>query len=289
MKLILGIPKGSLQEKTIELFKKAGFNIVASKRSYYPATNDPELEVILVRAQEMARFVENKVMDAGLTGKDWILETKARVKEVAELDYAKQGLGRVRWVIAVPQNSNIKSVKDLNGKTIATELVNVTKEFLKKRKVKARVEFSWGATEAKCPKLADAIVELTETGRSLKENNLREIETVLESTTRLIANKEAWKNKWKKEKILSIKMLLESVLLAEKKAMLEMNVNKKNFKKLIKILPCMKSPTVSKLFGEEGYAVKVAVNKEDIPKIIPKIKKAGATDILEFELEKVVV
>lgn len=288
-KLKLGIPKGSLQEATIGLFKKAGFEITTSDRSYYPSINDPEIEVMLVRAQEMARFVEDGAIDAGITGKDWVAETNAKVVEVAELLYAKQGLNKVKWVLAVPGNSKINSVKDLNGKRISTELVQITKKWLKKKGVKAKVEFSWGATETKCPKLADAIVELTETGSSLKANRLRIVEPLFESTTRLIVNRKSWLDRWKKEKIELIKMLLLSVLMAKKRVMLEMNVSKENLQRLVNVLPCMKSPTIAELYGGKGYAVKAAVDREDIAKIIPLIKKAGATDILEYEFEKVIL
>lgn len=288
MKLRLGIPKGSLQEATLSLFSKAGFEITVSGRSYYPSINDGEIEVVMVRAQEMARYVEQGVLDAGITGADWVMENGARVKEVSELLYAKQGMGKVKWVLAVPENSEIKTAKGLGGKLVATELVNVTKKWLRMRGINARVEFSWGATETKCPALADAIVELTETGSSLRANKLRIIETVMESSTRLIANRGAWRDKWKRDKIKNIEMLLQSVLLARRKSMLEMNVSGKNLRKLVKALPCMKSPTVAKLMGNGGYSVKVAVGKEGVPQAIALAKKNGATDILEFELAKVV-
>ncbi|MFH1588558.1 MAG: ATP phosphoribosyltransferase [Candidatus Diapherotrites archaeon] len=287
-KLVVGIPKGSLQEATIDLFNKAGIEIKVSSRSYYPSINDSEIDVIMVRAQEMARYVEDGVIDVGFTGNDWVQECNAKVTEIVELVYAKQSMNKVKWVLAVPENSKINSAKDLNRKIIATELVNVTKKWLKKNKVKAKVEFSWGATETKCPYLADAIVELTETGSTLRKNNLRIVDTIMESSTRMIANKNALKNKWKKEKIEFIKILLEAVLEAKKRVLLEMNVNKKNFKKLISILPAMKYPTISPLYQEQGYAVKIAVEKSFVPKLIPKIKKYGGTDILEYELLKVI-
>ncbi|GAF86602.1 unnamed protein product, partial [marine sediment metagenome] len=247
MKMKLGIPKGSLQESTVKLFKKAGFNIDANGRSYFPEIDDPEIECMLIRAQEMSRYVEEGVLDFGLTGKDWILENKSDVKEVADLIYAKRGLGKVKWVLAVPDDSDIKTVKDLKGKKIATEAVNLTKEYLKKNKVRAKVEFSWGATEVKPPELADAIVEITETGSSLRANNLRIVDTLLESTTKLIANKDSWKDKEKREKVQNIAMLLQGAISAEEKVGLMMNVKKKDVKKLLEILPALQKPTISEL------------------------------------------
>lgn len=286
-KLKLGVPKGSLQTATFEIFRKAGLELVSNGRSYYPKCSDPEIDVVMVRAQEMARYVEDGVLDAGITGNDWVLENNAKIIEVAELKYAKQTQNPVRWVVAVPEASKIRSIKDLEGKLIATELVSVTKKFLKKQGINAKVEFSWGATETKCPALVDAIVELTETGSSLRENKLRIVDSILESTTRLIANKEGWKDEWKKEKIRNINMLLQSVLLGRNKVMLEMNVTENNLEKLTSVLPCMKSPTVAKL-ADGDYSVKVAANKQDVAWIIPLAKKNGAKDILEFELAKVV-
>lgn len=289
MKLVFGIPKGSLEEKTLGLFKKAGFEINVNRRSYFPSIDDPEIEIMMARAQEMPKFIEDGVIDVGITGRDWCIETKAKVKQIAELQYAKRTNRKVRWVLAVAKGSKIKSVKDLRGKRIATELVQATKSYLKKNRVNAEVEFSWGATETKCPKLVDAIVELTETGTSLKANNLEIIDELLQSSTVLIANKKAWKNSWKKEKIKEINDLLQGVLLAEQKVLLEMNASKQNFERLIKVLPCMKSPTVSELYGGSGYAIKVAVDKSKVREIISRIKKAGAEDILEYNLQKVIV
>jgi len=287
-KLRFGIPKGSLQQATLELLKGAGLEVRLSGRSYYPKTNDSEMEIVMVRAQEMARYVEQGVIDAGITGADWVRENNADVREVAELLYAKQGTNRVKWVVAVPEDSKIKSVGGLEGKLIATELVNVTKKWLREKGINARVEFSWGATETKCPALVDAIVELTETGSSLRANKLRIVETVMESSTRLIANKSVWESEWKREKIKGIEMLLQSVLLGRGKSMLEMNVSEENLERLVKVLPCMKSPTVAKLLGNGGYAVKVAVDRGEVPQTIRLAKRNGATDILEFALEKVV-
>ncbi len=286
--LKLGIPKGSLQEATVELFNAAGLRIKATERSYFPAISDPGIEVMMVRAQEMAKFVEDGVMDAGITGKDWIAETGAEVVEVSELLYSKQGFGKVRVVLAAACDSGIKSVKDLEGKRLATEYVSLTKAYLARNGVRATVEFSWGATEAKCPRLVDAIVELTETGSSLKANNLCILDTVMESTTRLIANQAAWADAAKQEKIKEINTLLQSVLLGKKKSMLEMNVSAEQLDGLVKVLPCMKSPTIAKLYGDGGYAVKVAVDREAVPALIAVLKKAGATDIVEFEFNRVV-
>src|SRR3989339_512042 len=246
-KLKLGLPKGSLQESTFELFRKAGWNIKGSSRSYYPNIDDDEIEIMLIRAQEMARYIEDKVLDAGLTGTDWVMESGCKVKKVADLVYAKQGMRPVRWVLAVPENSKIKSVKDLKGKRIATELVNVVKKYLKKNKVSADVEFSWGATEVKAPDLCDAIVELTETGSSLRANKLRIVEEVLVSTTRLIANKKSYADKWKRTKMENIAMLLKSAVAAEGMVGLKMNVPKNKIQNIIKVLPSLKKPTVSEL------------------------------------------
>ncbi len=289
MKLVFGIPKGSLEEKTLGLFKKAGFEIGVNGRDYFPSIDDPEMELMMVRAQEMPRFIEDGVIDAGITGRDWCIETNAKVKEITELRYAKKTNRDVRWVLAANKDSRIGSVKDLKGKRIATELVEVTKSYLRKNKVNAKVEFSWGATETKCPKLVDAIVDLTETGASLKANKLEIIDELLKSSTVLIANREAWKKAWKREKICGINDLLQGVLLAEQKVLLEMNVSKRNFERLVKVLPCMKSPTVSELYGGAGYAIKVAVDKNKVKEIIGRIKKAGAEDILEYNLQKVIV
>ncbi len=288
-KLKLGIPKGSLQESTIAIFKKAGFNISVSERSYFPNIDDSEIECILIRAQEMSRYVENGVLDLGLTGKDWILENKSDVKKVVDLVYAKRGLNKVKWVLAVPNNSNIKSVKDLKGKRIATEVVNLTKEYLKKNKVKTDVEFSWGATEVKPPKLVDAIVEITETGASLKANNLRIIDTILESNTVLIANKNSYQDKWKKRKIEQISLLLKAVLAAEEKVGLKMNVEKKNIQSVVKLLPALKNPTISSLVGSGNwFAIETVIDEKIARKIIPKLRVAGANGIIEYSLNKIV-
>lgn len=288
MKLKIGLPKGSLQEITLDLFRRAGFNISLREKSYFPEIDDKELEPVLIRGQEIARYVSDGILDAGLSGKDWIEESGVSVKEVAELVYAKKGFTPVRWVLAVPDSSRIKKVADLKGKRIATELVNVTKNYLKKQKVKAEVEFSWGATEAKAPGLADAIVELTETGSSLRAHNLRIIDTLLISTTRLIANEASFRNKWKKAKIENLSVLLKGALLAEGKVGLKMNVPDGKLKKILSILPAMKAPTISKLSGKGWSAVETVIDERTARDIIPKLKRAGAQGIIGYPLNKVI-
>jgi len=288
--LKLGIPKGSLQERTFAMFKKAGFNIsLSDSRSYFPQIDDPEMECILIRAQEIARYVQDGVLDCGLTGKDWVMENKADVVEVADLVYAKKGLGKVKWVLAVSNNSNIKSVKDLEGKRIATEAVNLTKEYLKKNNVKAEVEFSWGATEVKVPELVDAIVEITETGSSLRANNLRIIDTLLESTTKFVANKNSIKDAWKRKKIEEIAMLLKGAIAAEESVGLMMNVEKKNLDKVLSVLPALKNPTISSLSDENWVAVNTIVKEKVVREIVFKLKEAGAQGIVEYPLNKIIM
>lgn len=287
-KLRLGIPKGSLQESTFELFRKAGFNIKGSSRSYFPSVDDDELEIMLIRAQEMARYVEQGVLDAGLTGSDWVEESGCSVERLAELIYAKQGLRKVRWVLAAPVNGSIDSVKSCEGKRIATELVGVTKRYFKEKKVNCDVEFSWGATEAKPPELADAIVELTETGSSLKANNLKIIDTVLESATVLIANAKAVKDEWKKDKMMNILMLLQGALIAEMKVGLKMNVPSKKLEQVLSVLPALQTPTISKLSDESWVDVDTIVDEKVVRDIVPKLKKAGAAGIVEYPLNKVI-
>jgi ATP phosphoribosyltransferase len=284
----LGLPKGSLQESTLKLFRKAGYHIAISSRSYYPSFDDPEIEAMLIRAQEMARYVEDGILDCGLTGKDWIMEQNAAVHEVAELIYAKEGLRPVRWVIAVPNDSKIKSVRDLNGKRIATELVGFTKRYLKSKGVKAEVDFSWGATEVKPPHLADAIVELTETGNSLRANNLKIIDTILQSSTRFIANKKAWQDKWKRQKMENIVLLLKGALAAEEKVGLKMNVPVRSLKRVMSLLSAMHSPTISALSDEGWYALEVMINEKTVRDLIPKLKMAGASGLVEYPLNKVI-
>lgn len=286
--LKLGLPKGSLQESTLRLFKKAGYHISVSTRSYYPVFDDPEIESMLIRAQEMARYVEDGVLDCGLTGRDWVLEQNADVVEIAELRYAKEGFRPVKWVVAVPADSKIKSIKDLNGKRVATELVGFTKRYFKAKGIKAEVDFSWGATEVKPPFLADAIVDITETGASLRANNLRIVETIIESTTRFIANKKAWHDKWRRQKMENLALLLKGALAAEEKVGLKMNVPERSFKRVLSLLSAMHSPTVSSLSDRGWYAIDVVIDERTVRDIIPKLKSAGASGIVEYTLNKVI-
>jgi ATP phosphoribosyltransferase len=288
MTLKLGIPKGSLENATIDLFRRAGFQITVNSRSYFPAIDDPNIECMLIRAQEMARYVEDGVLDAGLTGLDWIAETGATIEPIADLVYAKQSFGRVRWVLAVPENSDVVSVKDLEGKVIATELVETTKRYLERNGVNAKVEFSWGATEVKPPVLADAIVEVTETGSSLRANNLRIVETVLESNTQLIANIESWKDAAKKQQLLDIKMLLDGAIAAMGKVGLMMNTPRSNLQAVLDVLPALKTPTVSTLSDENWLALNTILDESTVRTIIPRLKAAGATGIVEYPLNKIV-
>ena len=288
MKLRIGIPKGSLQESTIALFRKAGYHISVSRRSYYPVIDDYQMEAMLIRAQEMPIYVENGVLDAGLTGKDWIREQNANLHEVTELVYGKEGLAPVRWVLAVPNDSDIQSIKDLEGKRISTELVNFTKKYFQKAGVNVEVLFSWGATEIKTPTLADAIVELTETGSTLKKNNLRIVETLMQSTTRLVANKKAWQDSWKREKIENLACLLQGSLRAEEKVGLKMNIAQKDLDHITAILPAMHTPTISTLMDKEWVALEVIIDERVVRDIIPELKKAGATGIVEYPLSKVI-
>ena len=286
--LQLGIPKGSLQQRTIEMFSKAGFKITVNSRSYYPEIDDEEIECMLIRAQEMARYVEEGILDVGLTGRDWIEETGADVLEVAELVYGKVSRRPLRWVMAVPEDSNIKTAQDLEGKRIATEAVNLTKNYLAKHGVQAIVEFSWGATEVKPPKLADAIVEITETGSSLRANHLKIIDTVCTTTTRLIANKQAWQNDFKRHKIEQLAMLLQSVLAAENRVGLMMNVRRKDMDRVVKLLPALQNPTVSALIDPDWVALNTVVEEKIVREIIPELLKIGAHGIIEYSLNKVV-
>jgi len=289
VKLKLGIPKGSLENATIDLFRRAGFAITTSSRSYFPGIDDPEIECMLIRAQEMARYVEDGILDAGLTGRDWIEENEADVVAVADLIYAKQSFGKVRWVLAVPEASSFQSAKDLQGKIIATELVATTKRYLASHGVTAKVEFSWGATEVKPPVLADAIVEVTETGSSLRANKLKIIDTVFESNTQLIANKAAWGDAWKQRKLSDIKMLLEGAINALGKVGLMLNVHKKNLDAVLGVLPALKRPTISHLSDEEWLAVNTILDESTVRDIIPRLKKAGGEGIVEYPLNKIVL
>ena len=287
--LKLGIPKGSLEAATIDLFRRAGFQITVNSRSYFPAIDDPNIECMLIRAQEMARYVEDGVLDAGLTGQDWISESGAIVESVADLVYAKQSFGRVRWVLAVPESSPVQSVKDLEGKVIATELVQTTLRYLQANNVNAKVEFSWGATEVKPPILADAIVEVTETGSSLRANNLRIVETVIESNTKFIANTKSWTDPVKREQMLDIKMLLEGAINAMGKVGLMLNVETKNLQAILGVLPALKTPTISNLADKNWLALNTILDESTVRTIIPRLKAAGAHGIVEYPLNKIVV
>ena len=289
MKLRIGIPKGSLQESTLRLFRNAGYTIKLAERSYVPVIDDPELEGLVIRAQEMGRYVENGILDMGITGLDWVLEQNSKVREVARLRYSKVGFKGVKWVVAVPNDSPIKDIKGLKGKIIATELVGFTTRFLKSQKIDATVEYSWGATEAKPPRLADAIVEVTETGASLTANNLRIIDTILESETVVIANKAAFRDKWKKTKIENIVMLLKAALLADGKVGLKMNVPKGRLKTVIDILPSLHTPTVSSLSDGAWVAIEVIIDEQVVRDIIPSLRRAGAQGIVEYPLNKVIL
>ncbi len=286
--LKLGIPAGSLQEATAELFRRAGYKITFASRSYFPTIDDDEIECMLIRAQEMARYVANGVLDAGLTGHDWIVETGADVHEVAELVFSKVSRRPVRWVLAVPNDSPVQSVKDLQGKRIATEAVGLTQSFLAKHGVEAKVEFSWGATEVKPPKLADAIVEVTETGSSLRANNLRIVDEILQSTTRFIANHDAYKNSWKKQKIDDIALMLRGAMAAEGKVGLMMNVPRSNLQQVLSLLPAMQKPTISNLADEDWVDVISVMDETVVRTIIPRLKAAGARGIVEYPLTKVI-
>lgn len=287
--LKIGIPKGSLESATIDLFRRAGFQITVNTRSYFPAIDDPNIECMLIRAQEMARYVEDGVLDAGLTGQDWIAESGATVHNVADLVYAKQSFGRVRWVLAVPESSPVQSVRDLEGKVIATELVQTTNRYLAANNVRANVEFSWGATEVKPPVLADAIVEVTETGSSLRANNLRIVETVIESNTVFIANVDSWKDETKRNQLLDIKMLLEGAINAMGKVGLMLNVEKRNLQAVVAVLPALKKPTISNLTDENWLALNTILDEATVRTIIPRLKAAGASGIVEYPLNKIVM
>ncbi|MFZ5646438.1 MAG: ATP phosphoribosyltransferase [Bacillota bacterium] len=286
--LRLGLPKGSLQEATFQLFKRAGFNISVRSRSYFPAIDDPEIEVVLMRAQEIPRYVNDGVLDAGLSGFDWITENEADVVEVADLVYSKQTNNPIRLVLAVANDSGIKSVQDLQGKRIATELVNVTKKYLEKHGVSANVEFSYGATEVKVPDLVDAIADITETGSSLKANNLRIIATILQSTTKLHANRRSWEDPWKREKLENLAVLLLGALCADSKVGLKMNVPGEKINDVLSVLPAMKHPTISQLYNSDWVAVEVIMSEKKVRDLIPALRKAGAQDIIEYPLNKVI-
>src|SRR5436309_6216144 len=287
-KLRFGLPKGSLQEAAIEKMAKAGYNISISSRSYVPYVDDEELEIRLIRAQEISRYVEHGYLDCGITGHDWIEENGSKVHEVGEFLFSKATRQPARWVLAAPEDSPVKSVKDLQGKRIATEVVNLTRKYLRQHKVKAEVEFSWGATEVKAHELVDAIVEITETGSSLRANNLRIVDTLLYSTPRLIANHQAWKEAWKRRKIEQLALLLRGALEAEAKVGLKMNIAQKNLARLLKTLPALRNPTISTLSQEGWVAVETIIDEHVVRELVPALKQAGAEGIIEYPLNKVV-
>ena len=286
--LKLGIPKGSLEEATVNLFAKAGYRIKISSRSYFPSIDDDEIECMLIRAQEIARYVADGVLDAGLTGKDWVQENRVDVEEIADLIYSKASSRPVRWVLAVPNDSPVKSVKDLQGKRIATEVVSMTEDYLKKHGVTASVEFSWGATEVKPPKLADAIVEVTETGNSLRANNLRIVETLMESNTKFIMNKDSFKDEWKKNKVDRLVLMLKGAMAANQKVGMLMNVPKKSLDAVMKILPPEVKPTIANLTDDNWVDLTVILEEKLVREIVPDLKSVGAEDIVEFPLNKII-
>ncbi len=295
MKLKLGIPKGSLQDATVQLFARAGFNIYVSTRSYFPTIDDPEIECMLIRAQEMARYVCDGVLDAGLTGQDWIAEhklggdVKHSLTSIADLVYAKQSFGKVRWVLAAPEDSRFSSPKDFAGATIATELVRVTKAYFEQHGVSVNVEFSWGATEVKPPVLADAIVEATETGSTLRANRLRIIDTVMESNTQLIANDSALADQWKRTKIENIALLLRAAIEAQGRVGLMLNVRRLDLEKVLALLPALQRPTISSLSDPDWVAVNTIIEERTVRDLIPRVKAAGGQGIVEYPLNKIVV
>ena len=288
MTLKLGIPAGSLQEATFELFRKSGYNLSVQPRSYVPTIDDDEIECLLIRAQEMARYVANGALDAGLTGHDWIVETNSDVLEIAELRFSKVSRRPVRWVLCVPEDSPIQTIQDLQGKRIATEGVGLTTQFLAKHGVTAHVEFSWGATEVKPPKLADAIVEVTETGSSLRANKLRIVAEILQSTTRFIANRDAYKDDWKRQKIDDIVLMLRAAMAAEGKVGLMMNVPKEKLNEIIAILPALQNPTISNLSDDRWFAVSTIIEESMVRKLIPQLKSSGASGIVEYPISKII-
>jgi len=286
--LKLGIPAGSLQDATADLFRKAGYNITFSSRSYYPQIDDDEIECLLIRAQEMARYVEQGILDAGITGHDWVIETNADVHEICELKFSKVSRRPVRWVLCVPNDSPVQSARDLEGKRIATEAVGLTKNYLAAHQVTAHVEFSWGATEVKPPKLADAIVEVTETGSSLRANNLRIVDEIMQSTTRFIANKQAYSDSWIHEKLESIALMLQSCLAAEGKVGIMMNVRRDDLEQVLRILPALQNPTVSSLSDPDWVDVNAVLDEATVRKIVPVLKAAGAKGIVEYAINKII-
>jgi len=287
-KIKLGIPKGSLQEYTIKIFKMAGFDIEIPKRGYFLKIDDPEIECFLLRPQEIPKYIEKRKLDIGISGDDWILETRAKVIELCDLKYAKQNMKKIKWVLAVPENSKVKSVKDLRGKTISTEAINLVKDYLRKNKVEAKIEFSWGATEVKPPRFADAIVDITETGASLRANNLKIIDTILMSSTKLITNKFAKQDKWKSEKIKDLTTLLRGAVEGEGVVNLMMHISKGKLNGILKFLPRLKSPTIKKIAGENYYDVLMDCKKKEARELIPRLKRLGCQGIVEFPITKII-
>jgi len=286
--LRFGLPKGSLQEATVQKLAKAGWNVSVSSRGYIPYVDDAELQIRLIRAQEISRYVELGYLDCGITGHDWVIENGSKVHEVGEFIFSKVSSRPARWVLCVPEHSKVKSVKDLKGKRIATEVVNITRSYLKKNKVKAQVEFSWGATEVKAHELVDAIVEVTETGSSLRANKLRIVDTLLTSTPRLIANRDSWKSSWKRKKIETMALLLKGALEAESKVGLKMNIQEKDLRRLLKALPSLRNPTISHLSLPGWVAVETIIDEHIVREMVPALKAAGAEGIIEYPLNKVV-
>jgi ATP phosphoribosyltransferase len=287
-RLRLGLPKGSLQETTVKLFKLAGFDLRIASRSYYPDIDDPEIECILIRAQEMARYVQQGVLDAGITGVDWTIENRAKVKEMADLRAPWPNYNPVRWIVAVKEGSPIKQPKDLQGARIATEVINLTKRYLRQHKVKANVEFSWGATEVKPPMLADAIVDVTETGSSLRANNLRVIDTVLESTPRFIANRDAYADKWKRQKMERLVLLLEGAIRAADRVGLMMNVPEAKLQAVLGILPALGTPTISHLADPKWVAINTVIEENVVTELLPRLRESGARGLVEYPLNKII-
>lgn len=287
-KLSLGIPKGSLQDATIALFQKAGIRVKVDSRSYYPSCDDTELDLILMRPQEMPRYVEEGIIDAGITGYDWVVENGSKVVKVCELEYSKNTRQKSRWVLAVPEDGAFKKPQDLKGKRIATELVKTTARYFRQKKIPVKVEFSWGATEAKPPRLADAIVDITETGSSLRANRLKIIDTLLETSTVLIANREAWETEWKKHKIENIHMLLQGALDAENYVGLKCNVQFRNLQRVLSVMPALHNPTISHLSDKGWLAVETILHTSDIKTVVPRLKRAGASGIVEYQISKII-
>ncbi len=288
-KIKLGIPKGSLQEYTLKIFKTAGFDINIPPRGYFLEIDDPEIECFLLRPQEIPKYIERGELDLGISGDDWILESKAKTIEVSDLRYAKRKIKKARWVLAVPKDSKIKRVRDLQGKIISTEAVNLTKDYLKKNKVKAKIEFSWGTTEVKPPRFTDAIVDITETGATLRAHNLKILDTVFLSSTKLITNKAAWQDKWKKEKILDLTLLLQGAVSGEEIVNLMMHISEEKLKGILKILPKLTSPTIKKIAGENWYDVSIGCEEKETRRLIPKLRRMGCQGIVEFPADKVIL